>query len=211
MNENPFMNHRCRERDRIEELRSSVGQAAYAHYAEWMRVSKKSVPPIETFAESRYYSTFVKFAEHALKSNIPNVKQFIRLMVEHNNVSPGLWCRDNVYAMYLQWYDQAYRPEIQVIESIDFMKTLVQDYETTTTEIFKQIPLEILIQHVRRRKLSPWFLMASRVFREFVVSLSEFDADQVKRATNWDSMIVRIQQNQAMFKLFGEAAAEEGF
>jgi hypothetical protein len=132
-------------------------------------------------------------------------------MVEHNNVSPGLWCRDNVYAMYLQWYDQAYRPEIQVIESIDFMKTLVQDYETTTTEIFKQIPLEILIQHVRRRKLSPWFLMASRVFREFVVSLPEFDADQVKRATNWDSMIVRIQQNQAMFKLFGEAAAEEGF
>lgn len=204
------MGHRCKERDRIDELRSSVGQAAYAHYSEWMKLKKRSVPPIETFASSSLYSTFMKFAEHAAESNIPNIKQFIKLMVEHNDVSPGLWCRDNVYAMYLEWYDQAYPPEVQVLESLDFVKGLASDFECKLADVFKTVPVQTLDTHIRRRKISPWFLAASKVFRTHLKECSAEDKVKLERAMNIGAMIARIQKDAGLFAFFNRVTEAEG-
>lgn len=208
--EKSFMNHRCKERERIDELRGSIGQAAYAHYSDWMKGKKRSVPPIETFAESQYYSTFVKFAEHAVKSNIPNVKQFIKLMIEHGDVSPGLWCRDNVYSMYLEWYDQAYPPEVQVLESLEFVKTLAEDYECAISWVFKSVPVDTLVLHIRRRKISPWFLAASKVFRAHLLTCEPADKEKLERAMNMGAMIGRIKKDQGLFAFFNRVTTAEG-
>ena len=208
--EKSFMNHRCKERDRIDELRSVIGIAAYAHYSEWMRAKKRSVPPIETFGASQYYSTFIKFAEHAVKTHIPNTQQFIKLMVQHNDVSPSLWTRDNVYAMYLQYFDTAHPPEAQVIESIDFALDLVSEFETTKDELFKAIPIGTLITYIKKRKLSPWFLMASKTFRDHLMSLPSDQKDRIERAMNLSAMISHIRQNSDVFEFFNRATIEAG-
>ena len=209
--EKSFMNHRCPARDKIDELRGAIGQAAYAHYTEWMKAKKRSVPPIETFAESKLYSTFIRFAEHALKTNIPNVKQFIKLMVEHNDVSPTLWCRDNVYAMYLEWYDQAYPPEVQVLESLEFLKELVVEYDCTTDWIFKAIPVDTLVLYIKRRKLSPWFLASSKIFRAHLLTCEQLDKEKLERAMNMGAMIARIQKDAGLFQFFNRVTLSEGF
>lgn len=208
--EKAFMNHRCTARERIDELRSSIGQTAYAHYSEWMKLKKRSVPPIETFAESRLYSTFIKFAEHAAKTNIPNIKQFIKLMVEHNDVSPTLWCRDNIYALYLEWYDDGYSPEQQVLESVEFVRTLAEDYDCSIPVVFKTISVDTLVLHIKRRKISPWFLMASSVFRQHLMTCAGEQKDKLERALNAGAMINRIQKNPDLFKFFGKVTAEIG-
>lgn len=208
--ERSFMSHRCKERERIDELRSVVGQAAYLHYSYWLKLKKRSVPPIETFAESSLYTTFVKFADHVIKTNIPNVKQFIKLMVDHNDVTPALWCRDNVYSMYLEWYDQGYPPEVQVIESLDFAKSLMADYDCSAENLFKSIPVDILVQHIKRRKLSPWFLAASKVFRDHLMSCDPEDKNKIERAMNMGAMIARIQKDSGLFAFFGRVTLSEG-
>ncbi len=205
------MNHRCREREKIENLRGSVGQAAYAHYCDWMKAKKRSVPPIETFAESKFYSTFVKFAEHALKTNIPNTSQFIKLMVEHNDVSPSLWTRDSVYAMYLEWYDQGFPPEVQVLESLEFVKTLVEDYECATASVFKTVPVDTLVLHIKRRKISPWFLASSKVFRQHLLTCESKQKEKLERAMNMGGMIARIQKDAGLFAFFNRVTEAEGF
>ena len=138
VNEPAFMSYRCREKIRHEQLRSATGQAAYAHYVEWMKLKKHTPPPIETFAESRFYSTFIKFAEYAARTHIPNIKNFIRVMVEHD-VLPALWARDNTYAMYLQWYDSAYPPEVQVEESIGTVLEIAADIGCEPKDVFKRL------------------------------------------------------------------------
>lgn len=208
--EKSFMSHQCRVRNRIDELRGPIGASAYAHYSDWMKAKKRSVPPIETFSESQYYSTFVKFAEHAQKTNIPNAQQFIRFMVENNDVNPGLWCRDNVYAMYLQWYDQAYPPESQVLESLEFVKTLAYDYECDLKDVFKSVPIDALVTHIKRRKLSPWFLLSSKVFRAHQGSRSEEEKEKLARAMNSGAMIERIKKNSDLFVFFNKVTDSEG-
>lgn len=205
------MNHRCPDREKIDLLRSATGQAAYAHYSEWMKAKKRSIPPIETFGESRYFNAFVKFAEHAVKTQIPNVRQFVRLMVEHNDVSPMLWCRDNVYALYLEWYDQAYPPEVQVIESLDFLKEQCAEHGVEPSKIFEAIPTTTLANYITRRKISPWFLSASRVFRQHLMTCSPESKERLERVMNLGAMIARIQKDQGLFELFGRVTSAEGF
>lgn len=204
------MNHRCREREKIDELRSNIGQMAYMFYGEWMKQKKRSVPPIETFAESRLYSAFTAFAEYVLKTNLPNPPQFIKLMVTHNDVSPLLWCRDNVYAMYLQWYDEIYPPAAQVLESLEFIKMLVDEYDCSTSGIFKVIPTDTLVSYIARRKISPWFLLSSSIFRAHMKTCDPIDKDKLDRALRTGAMIARIQQNKEQFEFFNEVIKAEG-
>lgn len=208
--ERAFMNHKCKERERIEELRSPIGQAAYLYYSQWLSAKKRSVPDIETFAHSQFYTTFIKFATHVSRVHVPNVKLFIKLMVDNGDVSPGLWCRDNVYAMYLEWYDKAYEPEIQFVDSLDFLKSLALDYECEIGAIFGAVGWQKLEELIRRRKLSPWFLLSSKVFRAYVNSLAPLEKDAIERSMNAGAMIARIQQRTDLFKMFNAAATAEG-
>lgn len=210
VSEKVFMNHRCREQKRNEELKSIVGQAAYAYYSEWMRQKKRSVPPIETFAESMFYTTFIKFAEHAIKTNIPNVPQFIKIMVEHNDVSPSLWCRDSVYSMYLTWYDTIFPPENQFLDSMTFIEELIADYDCQANpgKIFNEVDIDKLVKFIKKRKLSPWFLLSSKSFRDFLASAPPTDKTTLEASLNIGAMISQIQKKPDLFKMFNQATAE---
>lgn len=203
--ERTFMNHRCHEREKMEELRSAIGQAAYGYYSEWMRCNKRSVPPIETFAESSYYGTFIRFANHVRRVSMPSPTGFIRVMTEQK-ILPTLWCRDNVYAMYMQGYDKAVPPTTQFLASVDFMAELAVDYNVPMDKVFDEVGVEKLLTFVQKRKLSPWFLVSSKVFRAFMKRCDPIDIDRLESGVQVGAMIMRIQQNKEMTKLFTEFA-----
>lgn len=207
--EKVFMNHRCKEREKLDELTGFTGQSAYACYAAWMKAKKRSVPPIETFASSMYYATFIKFAKHAHKINIPNINQFINVMVENGDITPTLWCRDNVYSMYLTWYDTIYSPETQFIDSLEYIELLMEDYEVGPDKIFSTIDIDKLVLNIKKRKLSPWFLLASKRFRDFTQELKSDDKALVESSLNTGAMLIQIKKKQDLFKLFNLATQEK--
>ena len=208
--ETMFMRHSCKEKQRHEELRSPIGQAAFAYYQEWMRLKKLSVPPIETFAESKFYSTFVKFARHVTKVHIPNVKQFIRLMVENGDVHPQLWCRDNIYSMYLKVYDAAVDPTAQFMSSLEELEQLAFELKVDLPDVFPAIGVDTLEDLIKKRKLSHWFLLASTKFRSYLLKLDATDRDRLAAALNADAAVARVMQEQELFAELVKGAKEVG-
>lgn len=206
LSERVFMKHMCKERIRIEELRGPIGQSAYSYYADWMRLNKRSVPPIETFASSMNYNSFIKFAKHVRKVNMPNPSGFVKTMVEHGNIQPVLWCRDNVYAMYLQGYDKIVSPTVQFINSVDVIMEYAKDYECLPKQVFEQIGIEKILDLVQKRKLSPWFLVSSGAFRAYMASRNEIETDRLESGVQVGAMIMRIQQTTENTELFSEFA-----
>ena len=202
VSEKVFMNHNCKEKQRNEEIRSPVGQAAYSYYAEWMRLQKHTVPSIETFSQSKFYNTFIRFARHAGKVHIPNIKQFIRLMVENGNVPPVLWCRDNVYSMYLKSYDAAVLPRDQFLESLDLLEELSRELKVPLEQIYSEIGTDTLADLIKKRKLSFWFLFSSAKFREYMLRLDATQKDIISDALNVGAAYVRISQEPELFKEF---------
>ena len=208
--ERTFMNHKCKQKLKNDQLKSAVGLAAYAYYSEWMKLQKHSVPPIESFAESRFYTTFIKFAEHVTKTHMPNPSQFIKAMITHGKIPPALWCRDNVYAMYLQAYDGIVSPIQQFIESLDVIKDLAVDHHVEVACIFEALGPAAVISLIEKRKLSHWFLLASVKFRKWLQQLPQEDRDNISYALNAGAALERIQKEEQLFKEFGKAAAEVG-
>lgn len=202
--ERTFMKHNCRERQRIEELRGPIGQAAYSYYGEWMRLNKRSVPPIDTFATSMNYNAFIKFANHVRRVNMPNPSGFVKAMVDNGNVQPVLWCRDNVYAMYLQGYDKIVSPTTQFLGSVDLMMEYAKEYNCKPSEVFAQIGVTKILDLVQKRKLSPWFLVSSSAFRSYMSSRNETESDRLEGGVQVGAMIMRIQQSPSNIELFTE-------
>ena len=202
VSERVFMNHRCRERERLDELKSPTGQAAYIYYAEWMKLNRRSVPPIETFAASSFYSTFIKFAQHVHRVNLPAPLTFIRAMVENGKVQPSLWCRDNVYALYLNGYDNIVHPTTQFLTSLDLITELAKEHEVALPNIFDALGVDKILDLVKRRKISPWFLVASTAFRTYMKMCNETDANRLEASIQVGAMVMRIQQNKKSTDLF---------
>lgn len=204
-----FMRHHCAERKRLDELRSPVGQSAYIFYSEWMKAKKRSVPPIETFATSRLYTTFVKFADYATRTNMPNTSMFVRLMVEHD-VNPTLWARDQTYALYIQWVDEATPPLLQAADSLEFLYSLADKYECAPNKVWGELTISQLAQHIQRRKLSPWFVLASESFREYMYSLEPQQRRILLDAIREGPMIERIKQEKVIFGELNTLLKAEG-
>lgn len=201
--EKVFMKHVCPEKLRIDEMKSPLGQSAYAYYGEWMRISKRSVPPIETFIHSSFYTTFIKFAKHVLRVNMPAPQNFIRMMVGAK-VMPTLWCRDNVYAMYMKSFDEAMPPEEQFMQSIEFLLSYAESEKLSIEDVFGNMGVEKFLLNVQKRKLSPWFLAASSVFRTWIKSLDSFDATRVEDSVKVGALMIRISSNDKQSSMFGE-------
>lgn len=199
--ESGFMRHVCAERERLEELRSPRGQAAYSFYAEWMRLKKRSVPAQETFMTSRQYKHFIKFKDWSEKTAIPSVLQFIKLMVQAE-VEPVLWCRDTTFAMYLQWYDGTYSPLDQFIETLDSLIKSAEEHEVPLSKIYPTLGPSALAKLIRRRKLSPWLLALSPNFLDWVQRLPDNDRDLLATAVNFGAFATKIQQNPELAREF---------
>jgi hypothetical protein len=204
------MNHRCREKQRHEELRGPVGQAAYAAYSHWMKVQKHSVPGLDTFGESKFYSAFLRFAEFAIKVRLPNVNRFIEVMVENGKVPPVLWCRDSVYSIYLRSYDAAVAPITQFTEGLQVLEDLAVELKVPLAEIFPAIGVDALEDLIARRKVTFWLLMASGKFRAYLLSLPQVDKERLQNALNSGAVLERLNQEAELFREFVAATKEVG-
>lgn len=211
MSERVFMNHTCKERDRAIELQTAIGQSAYALYVEWMKQSKRTPPPIETFASSRFYSTFIKFATWVKKVHLPSPSNYIRLMIK-NKIQPPLWCRDNIYLLYLQSYDEAVNPTDQFLSSLDFALGLAQELKCKNEEVFDKLGTKGVLAATQNRKLSLWFLAASRVFRKWYQALPEAEREELSDALKLGSFILSIKDpaKTPFFREFTKGTEENG-
>lgn len=208
--ERTFMNHFCREKQRHEELRSPIGQAAYAFYSHWMKCQRHSVPGIETFGQSKFYSAFLKFAEFAVKVRLPSPTRFIEVMVENGKVPPVLWCRDSVVSVYLRAYDAAVPPQDQFMESLKVLEDLALELKVPLADVFPAVGVETLEDLIGRRKLSFWLLMASGRFRSYLLSLPLDDKERLQHALNAGAALERLNQEPELFRELAAGAKEVG-
>ena len=180
--ENTFMDHRCQVKERIEELKTPIGQAAYAFYCQWMKLYKRKPPSIETFASSRFYRAFINFVEYINTINMPNVDLFVQLMAE-KDISPLLWRRDQCYTLYLQKFDNG-DPLEQVAAAIETMMYFSERDEVPIKEVLTHLGCRAVMELIRLRKMTPWILFCTEAGADFMKSLDEEDLSELAKLIN---------------------------
>lgn len=161
--EQSYLQHRCKQMIRHEEIKTPIGQAAWSYYQRWLKNQRKMAPGIETFLTSRYYQTFISFAKFAKKVHIPDIDSYIWLMCEMD-MTPMLWCHAQTYTRYLEYLDRQADPLDRAKTTINTLFRIADAAEVDVEDVFDIIEPRELITLLQQRRLSPWLLLKCSKF-----------------------------------------------
>jgi len=162
-----FKKHECEEMRRNKIAHTPHGITAYEDYIIWLQFKHYRNYGKEHFLESKYFSSFVKFAAFAAKFALPSKKKYIEYMVDLD-LSPRDWSNPLVYEEYIKNYEKLLTPEEQAAVSVDTIFELARIFECETNEVFIYLEPGSLIQIIQAKKLSPWLFLFSNKFLWFV-------------------------------------------
>lgn len=177
----------CEFKSRYDHIvNTTVGMAMYDLYCYWLRSNGKSTKYVDrnTFIHSIHYKAFGRFLEFSKKKSIPNKKVYIKVC-NGFNLSPRDWSNENVYAEFIEIYDE-YIPINQQIEgSLNTIFSLADALEIEPSDIFVELDASDVSKLIKSRKISPWFFLNSQKFREFLVNnASASDREHINKSTN---------------------------
>ncbi len=187
--ESRFINHHCKEMQKAEDLKSSVGQAAWLYYQKWMQAQKKPVSQPSSFLKSRHFNAFINFAKFVKRVKLVDTELFIHMMKD-KSVQPQLWTHDQMYALYLEYIDRNTTPTKQATITMKTLAKIADAADCDVSEVFSMVhPIEIL-EMIRERKLSPWLLLRSVKFRAMLEQVSDEERavfEQLIRPSYWSA------------------------
>lgn len=192
-NETNFMKHFCEPKRRSEEMATPLGSSAYWLYTEWMRIRKFGQPSTSAFIESKYYRSFVNFAQMVANANIARPEKYISIMVEAD-ILPVLWCRDDAYALYLEWVDKLSDPYDEVASSVNYLMDVCERDSVDLGDVFAHLGPNNIIGLIRQRRLTPWLLFCSASFGRFLKTLDREHLkifNSVVNASFWSDKFAR--------------------
>lgn len=163
--ENRYLQHKCKQMKRLEELQSPLGQTAWSYYQKWLKAMKRLPPQPNSFLTSKFFRTFVNFSKFAKAVDLPTIDRFVWLMVE-KDYPPTIWTNDEVYTLYLEFLDHKTTPMEQVKLSIETLLNWCDKRELDISEAFEKMYPTDVIHLVRTRRLSPWLLLFSSSFKK---------------------------------------------
>lgn len=162
-----YMKHKCKAMERHELIRTPVGQAAWCYYQEWMKLMRKRVSTIDAFMSSKNFTTFVKFATFVVSVELPSPSLFIQIMTD-KKIQPTLWCDDRMYTMYLEYIDKHTSPEKQAELTVTTLFKIADKQNRDVSEVFELIPPNEMISLLKQRRVSPWILLRSDKFKQYI-------------------------------------------
>lgn len=166
--EQAFLKHRCEQMERALIFDTPVGQAAYKIYQQWWKLRKRIPPSADKFKESVNFRSMVEFAKFARKTKL-NVDVYLNTVIKHQ-LNPEHWLRDDVYAKYLEYIDKTMTSDEQIKMCVDYILKLSEALDCDTSEVFTNLEPAEMMQLVRDRKMSPWILLHSGQFKQWLIA-----------------------------------------
>jgi hypothetical protein len=165
--EHKFVAHTCKQKERAIYLETKKGKRAFYYYCKWMKALGRKVPVKETFVHSKYFIAFQNFIIFEKKMLLPTPEKYIDFMVS-KNVLPILWCKIEFYQMFMTVYDDIVDPIQQVQDTIKFINRMTTEIGCQPTQFFSFLYVDDLYKLIQTKKLSPWFLLNSKLFFRYL-------------------------------------------
>lgn len=163
-----YLKHKCEKMKRYDLFNSVQGHSAYLLFNQWRKICGYPSVTVDTFASSRYFNAFIKFADFSKSQAIPDKIGYIELMVE-KNLLPFNWCDIDVYDFYIENFDKNYSIDKKVDISIQTLREISRVNDCEIDEIFNKITPISILKCITSRKLSPWLLLLSKKFMDFMM------------------------------------------
>lgn len=202
--EKAFMEHECEPMRRAKILRSNTGHIAFDYYQKWLRTKRRANVNIKTFGDSKYFNQFVKFARWVKRMKLHDVGSYLNFM-NMKDFPPHMWIDHTVYTQYLAFIDKKWGAEDHATESIKFLvkfggrlaEELEEKVETADLASYalKEMTINEISTFIINRKLSPWVLLNSPVFRRKFMNASKDQKNAIEGAVDLTYWKAKMKNN----------------
>lgn len=167
-----LLKHECAPMLKMRTCKTRKGTSAFNDYKTWLALKMRTVSKLETFVDSKFFTTFVKFQDFAAAKGIPDRKMFMRYMVE-KNIPPTMWQTASIYDAFIVHYDATALPMRMVSITLSTMQKLATILECDINEIFDDLLPAEIAKLIFERRLSPWVLLLSKKFTNYLHMLKD--------------------------------------
>lgn len=198
-----FLKHRCDKMERAEILRSTTGLIAYDYYRKWLSTKRKANVNIDTFGNSKFFKQFVKFAKWVKRTKLHDVEGYLRFM-NMKDFPPHMWVSHEVYQQYLEFIDKKWGAEDHAKNTLNFLikfgGRIADDLDDKPENLARFALEEMTIQEISafipNRKLSPWILLNSKVFRRKYMNASPDSKAAIGRSMDIEYWKIKMANNK---------------
>ncbi len=200
--EKKYSEHQCEEFKRNAIFKTLEGKAAFIYYNIWKTEMNVPTSSVNIFVRSRYYSTFLKFAKFAMIKMLPDKTDYIKFMVS-KIIPPVFWYDEDFYNMYLEYFEKKpfdYKIKISIVS----FKEIANILDCDVSKIYDMIAPVELIKLVINKKISPWLLVPSKKFHNFIIfnctNEEKILLNTVLKLSKWKEIISNNYQNYLISK-----------
>lgn len=111
----------------------------------------------DDFANSKFYTSFVKLARHLMDFEPIDKTRFIDYLFQ-KGIKEKQWCSDKTYEKYLIDLLLKESPERALERSILTMEKWASENHAHFSDFFKQVPTPQAVHLIRYGHISPWVL-----------------------------------------------------
>lgn len=122
--------------------------------------SRRTALGYDDFADSQFYSAFVRFARYLAEQEVANVEQFVDWLIKED-VKLDDWCRPEVYERYLKHVVETEHVAIAVERNVLFMERWADETGRPYTDFFRVISPGEALLWLKSARISPWLLFLS--------------------------------------------------
>lgn len=160
-----FEAHVCDRMRRDEAAKTTTGQAAFHLYAAWQEELKRPTATPTLFQMSKFFITFLKFAQHIKRTRLPQPATFVRWAAQ-NAFPPVMWTYNEIYMRYVDYLDNHGDPIEFAERTVRNILNYCEQNDVPTDRFFELVPPGELTHMVQSRAVSPLFLFYCPGFRK---------------------------------------------
>lgn len=203
--------HNCEAKKRADYMATNKGKSAFYCYEMWNSLRGFKVNGVETFMDSKYFKSIERFIKFCNSTGIPDRKHYIEYMIS-KEVMPFNWTNPEIYDEYIQHFDNTKTPEEMARISMDTLFDLADLFDCEINEVLSHMYASDLMKLVVARKLSPWILLPSKSFKNYM--RTEVTAEQtvlINSTINYDIWGRKFRENPEAVQQMKEIVKEMDF
>ena len=193
-----FEQHRCKQMIRAEQMRTPTGLAGLGYFQEWMRIKRKCKADGKMFEVSKHFEQFINFTTFVQQVGLSEPKYFISWCAKRD-FTPDMWTSSEVYGLYLEHLDALDSTDVDArLKSSQRMLTkLANALDCDIEDVFNKLHPSDITLLLQTRKLSPWILLRSKKFMNFLGNCSEEEQQVIENLIRPEYWQKRIKQDKA--------------
>ena len=201
--------HVCEQKRRHLSKNEKHVQAGLLTFQRFYEITQKSSKPktFEEFADSPYYTAFVKFGSFVINTAPIYPERFIDYVI-NSGVKLDHWCRDSLYEQYVIELIKIEPADGAVQRSIKTMMDWADQNKASWEHYFSYVNLNRATHDIKEGLISPWIILNTRAGKDMLKRMNDEQLEIVGALVDPQHWLRRFQAYPADLELVKDIIRE---